>query len=585
MADNISALDAALATIILAAKEIAGVKYPRSILTAPDGSDLTPLTDAELRATAVPVSGTLALDAPTLAALETIQANTGGLTDAQLRASAVPVSGPLTDAALRASPVPVSAASLPLPAGAATEATVAGLLTDAELRATPIEVEDALPPFVRVGFAEVGAGIVGKAAENLTLIQAGSGQTVNQTAGNLVITTGTTTNAETIIRSVSTFTGSLLARVKVILSQRIANQTFRFELADLIGEALAYTINSATSVTVTFGTGLNPFTSANVGQSLRLSRLSSVGIPGRFAIASISGDSVNFTVAGWPASGSGTLSLYGWNSIWSEYSGTTATNVSFDAARRGWASGNTTATINTTASAGHVGQLGFDVFTAGYSDALVASNTGYQWTTRASRVENLPDPDVAMYLFIIVQNGSTAPASTTTLTVGFIQVEDQGRHKVRIASADPSGSHALPVYQMGGIATATQPVSGTVTATVTGGTTLPVTPTQSFVNSAATTNATSTKASAGTVWSVVASNINAAARYLKLYNKASAPTVGTDVPVLVIPLPAGQVVTVDGGSNGIRFGTGIAWALTSGAADSDTGAVSASEHKIAIAYT
>jgi len=36
VADNLTALDAALATIILAAKEIAGVKYPRSILTAPD---------------------------------------------------------------------------------------------------------------------------------------------------------------------------------------------------------------------------------------------------------------------------------------------------------------------------------------------------------------------------------------------------------------------------------------------------------------------------------------------------------------------------------------------------------------------
>lgn len=132
---------------------------------------------------------------------------------------------------------------------------------------------------------------------------------------------------------------------------------------------------------------------------------------------------------------------------------------------------------------------------------------------------------------------------------------------------------------------ATQPVSGTVTATVTGGTTLPVTPTTSFVNSAGTTNATSTKATAGTVWSVVVSNINAAARYLKLYNKATAPTVGTDTPVLVIPIPAGQIVPVNGGSNGIRFGTGIAWALTANADDSDTTAVSANEHKVAITYT
>ena len=44
----------------------------------------------------------------------------GGLTDAELRASAVPVSGPLTDAQLRASAVPASLATLPaLVAGSA----------------------------------------------------------------------------------------------------------------------------------------------------------------------------------------------------------------------------------------------------------------------------------------------------------------------------------------------------------------------------------------------------------------------------------------------------------------------------------
>jgi len=146
------------------------------------------------------------------------------------------------------------------------------------------------------------------------------------------------------------------------------------------------------------------------------------------------------------------------------------------------------------------------------------------------------------------------------------------------------GSYAtepIPAAQISG----TQPVSGTVTATVTGGTTLPVTPTTTFTNSAASTNATVTKASAGTVWSILASNINAATRYLKLYNKAAAPTVGTDIPVIVIPIPAGQTVNFHGGSNGIRFATGIGWALTTGAADNDTGAVSASEHKIGISFT
>jgi hypothetical protein len=82
-----------------------------------------PLTDTQLRAAAVPVSGPLT-DSQLRATAVPVS---GPLTDTQLRASAVPVSGPLTDVQLRASAVPVSAASLPLPAGAATETTLAGL--------------------------------------------------------------------------------------------------------------------------------------------------------------------------------------------------------------------------------------------------------------------------------------------------------------------------------------------------------------------------------------------------------------------------------------------------------------------------
>jgi hypothetical protein len=79
-----------------------------------------------------------------------------------------------------------------------------------------------------------------------------------------------------------------------------------------------------------------------------------------------------------------------------------------------------------------------------------------------------------LYLFIVVQNGSTAPASTTTLTTRFIQIEDQGRQKIRVASSDPVGSHALPVQVLGG-ALGTQPVSGTVTANIGTGTVAAVT--------------------------------------------------------------------------------------------------------------
>lgn len=336
----------------------------------------------------------------------------------------------------------------------------------------PLPIQSASAPFWRVGFAETGSGLQGLAAAELVLMQTGAGMTVSQTGGNLSIATGTTANSETVIRSSLKFVGSLLARYKAILSQRIANQTFRFELADLIGTNLAYTINSATSVTVTFPT-TNPFTAASVGQSVRLSVITgAAGIPGRYAIASVSGLTVTFTVAAWPATGTGTLTLYGFNWLANEYSGTTATNSLFDCQRRGWNSGNTTATINTTAAPGHVGQIAFDVMAAGLSDALVASNTGYQWALRASRIENIPDEDVELYFFLVVQNGSTAPASTTTLTVGFMQVEDQGRQKVRLASVDPVASHPAPVQVMGGglTLTGTPAISGTVTASNTAGT-------------------------------------------------------------------------------------------------------------------
>lgn len=127
---------------------------------------------------------------------------------------------------------------------------------------------------------------------------------------------------------------------------------------------------------------------------------------------------------------------------------------------------------------------------------------------------------------------------------------------------------------------ATQPVNGTVTANQ--GTL--VAPTALNINSAATTNATSVKTSAGTLYNISASNTNAAARYLKLYNKASAPVVGTDVPVLILLLPAGASIDHDFGLVGHRFTTGIALALTTGIADSDTGAVAANEIKVITSF-
>lgn len=159
-----------------------------------------------------------------------------------------------------------------------------------------------------------------------------------------------------------------------------------------------------------------------------------------------------------------------------------------------------------------------------------------------------------------------------------MSVNAMKRVRVR-CTARTSGTQSWRFVQ-GTYATEPMPaaqVSGTVA------TTLP-TPTASNVNSAASTNATVVKASAGTLYGVVVSNTAASPRYVKLYNKATAPTVGTDVPLFTIQVTAGATLPVSFGAVGHRFATGIGLAITANAADTDTTAVGASEVKVATSY-
>lgn len=104
------------------------------------------------------------------------------------------------------------------------------------------------------------------------------------------------------------------------------------------------------------------------------------------------------------------------------------------------------------------------------------------------------------------------------------------------------------------------------------------------IMSAASTNATSVKGSAGSVGSITVGNNGATVAYLKLYNKATAPTVGTDTPVSTILIPVGGTVSIELGT-AMRFATGIGYAITGGAAVADTTAVAASQVVGHINYT
>ena len=88
--------------------------------------------------------------------------------------------------------------------------------------------------------------------------------------------------------------------------------------------------------------------------------------------------------------------------------------------------------------------------------------------------------------------------------------------------------------------------------------------------SAATTNSTLVRSAKGSLGQVVVFNSTATIYYLKLYDKATAPTCGTDVPKWTVMVPANGQFSMDVGS--LMFYTGIGFCLTSGFADNDTGA-------------
>lgn len=284
----------------------------------------------------------------------------------------------------------------------------------------------------------------------LTTVATGAGINISQTAGTLVINANTTVNAETILRSTQSFQGPFALKYSAVLSQRIANNNFYVEMVDLVGDNLSITVNSSTSVTVTIpGTTLD---ATSVGQSIYIGALAGftgvTAIPGRYAIASVSGNAVTFTVAGWAtgAGNTGTCSLFGYNYHQIVYNGVTATNAGYQTQRNGWANTLATATINTTASPGHLGIATMENGVAAYADQLLATTTSNPQAMRGSFVQLFPDPNITLYLQIRCVNGSTAPASNTAFTMSVLSVENYTSQPTFITStSQQSFNSPLPV--------------------------------------------------------------------------------------------------------------------------------------------
>jgi len=618
MADDIKVPDAGGSNPSVATDDVAGRHYQiikpafgaDGAATLVDGSNgmpvsvigtaavSGPLTDAQLRAANVPVSGTVTA--------------TGPLTDTQLRASVVPVSPNITRGAgvvdantqrvtLSSDGPLVTSVGNQADTPATTDSGTFSLIAlfkrllgkSADLVATIPFNNVSAPPVRPVGediwnvsFSDVGASVLSSELKPSGYPIVGTGVTYSQATGNLAIVAGTTANAEFLARSVTSWQGALRLKFALVASQRIANNNLAVMLADLIGEGLSYAIVS--SVLVDVAKTAHNYTAQNVGQFMNLGGVTgAAGVPGRYAIASIpDANTIRFTVASWPGSGSGTLTLFGHSYVRNLFTSTTATAVDFDGQRRGWATGNTTATINTTASPGvvvHNELTGRELF---LFDQLRASTTTPTVATRASRVENIPDDNLTLYAFVWSFNGTTNPATSTTWTISFMAVEKFANTPVYIQGSRANGAvNPRPVSfaaaqsvtqsgtwtaQPGNTANTTAwLVSTRPTASVTGANT------KHRLVTAATTNATSVKASAGMLYAMELVNNDASFPiFVKLYNKASAPTVGTDTPTETIRVNSGATVQLSW-QNGNPFSTGLAYAVTGGQLDSDTTGVAA----------
>lgn len=209
---------------------------------------------------------------------------------------------------------------------------------------------------------------------------------------------------------------------------------------------------------------------------------------------------------------------------------------------------------------------------------LQFSSDGTNWdierafTLAADDGEHYISPVLARYFRVVYTNGATLQTSFRLQTIvhptlaGFPTVIADGQQALSISSGqlpaalNGSGNFKTAVAEALPAGTATIGLVGIATQT-SGGDSV-------YLNINLGT-AANVKASAGQVYGWYFANRSSEWRYIKLYNKASAPTLGTDTPVFVIavsPGAPGHVEIV----RGIQFTLGIGIAATTGLAHADT---------------
>jgi hypothetical protein len=261
------------------------------------------------------------------------------------------------------------------------------------------------------------------------------------------------------------------------------------------------------------------------------------------------------------------------------FDGTTATSTVLEAVADNAAARRT---VTVTGGASTAGSAEYTIEARNEDITLmsaIADNTGLR-TGGVGRLSSMsPNPSAAYRPFVWVRNLATPPAGTTVFTLNRIISMDVQELQAEVGNGrgaiTPSG--AIPVALVSGGNTVAGSVSTTVANTILSAATNGGSVYRAI--SAASTNAAVIKASAGRIAGGVLSNTTAAWRWVKLYNKATAPVPGTDIPAFTLGVPPNNTLDIAALFDlyGMFFPAGIGIAITAAAADADNTAVAANE--------
>lgn len=197
--------------------------------------------------------------------------------------------------------------------------------------------------------------------------------------------------------------------------------------------------------------------------------------------------------------------------------------------------------------------------TLGGPQAITDVNTAAQSANIASATQSVFQADVSGFQAVRI---TALAAVTGTAVVSIVGTLSNG-----ITGID------TPITLVAGQTTSSNPVGIANNLTTT-----------TAVNSAASTNAANVKTSNTNLYSAVAHNTSAATKYIRFYNKGSAPVPGTDTPIVVIAVPASSSKEVIFGAVGMKFASGLGVAITNAAAVLDATVVAAGDVQLAYSW-